>query len=451
MLEGNMKKFVQLFLIVLSVISTSLFVFYKHEYNRLRSVLEVLDTFGSNAVGKPSQPSETNTNANEFASFSVWRKFGPFFTYSAFAKQNEKQTRVQILTIVPVSVENSGKCSVWFDNKKIPVLGNLSMHQLYHQSEDDTLLKPVLLECVTVRTGQTPHAVAPYASREQGNAEAIDIVHEPLSFVKKKSDAVHACLLPLSEFFDSHLNFAEFVVFHQAVGIEKFYLYINTISLAVKKLLATHMQNKTFIVNYWNVPEELNQPATLSIVNAILMNDCLFRSRSMASYLVITDTEKFLMPKHHTTIGAVLSDISAVVTYPISQMHCHHKIFCTESQEYRMASSEQRKQSLSLLKRTQWHFQENDVEDFYILNTDKMETILSITDKSVDHIYNVPENVMLIRWYKVCTASDRSNLVTSDDEGEKYLWLKDLFSKSSLIHRALHLNDESSKIRRTIL
>lgn len=42
-----MKKYTQLILLVSTVLSILCFVFYKHEYDRLKKVLEVLDFFGS--------------------------------------------------------------------------------------------------------------------------------------------------------------------------------------------------------------------------------------------------------------------------------------------------------------------------------------------------------------------------------------------------------------------
>lgn len=437
MFDGNMKKFVQLCLIILSVISIALFFYYKHEYNRLRTVLEVLDTFGSNVVVKKPAMIEKNNSSDAFASFSIWKKFGPVFTYSAFSKQNEKQTIIYILAIAPIYMESNGICSVWFGNSKTPVLGNLSVHHLrYQASNSNNALKPILLECVTAITAGTPHAVAPYVNHVQGNVHAIDVVQE-LSFShQKKSEAVHVCLLPLPPFFNLHLSLSEFIVFHQAIGVEKFYIYFNSVSLAVKKLVAAHMQKNSFVVNIWSLPEELNEASAVPITNTILMNDCLFRSHSIASYLFVTNTEKYLVPKHHSTVGNILTDFGRVLPQSISRLHCQYRVFCVEPSKHQDDF-----QYASILDKSQWKYQGEHLEDVFLFNLDKVNIISSTTSNSINDTYRIPSDILLIHWYKACKLSDTlsASKEISDQEREKFLWLKELFSKSSLINFSLSL------------
>jgi len=53
-----MKKYQQLLIVSLGLVSFVCFLIYKHEYDRLRNVLEVLEVFGAppNRTGQLSRP-----------------------------------------------------------------------------------------------------------------------------------------------------------------------------------------------------------------------------------------------------------------------------------------------------------------------------------------------------------------------------------------------------------
>lgn len=99
-----MRKYSQLLLLILSAISILCFVFYKHEYDRLRKVLEVLDFFGSPVTelgDKALIPmSECKNGSVEFIP-DLWRLYeDEIYFYSSFQTANEKGWSMNSLATV---------------------------------------------------------------------------------------------------------------------------------------------------------------------------------------------------------------------------------------------------------------------------------------------------------------------------------------------------------------
>ena len=99
-----MKKYSQLLLLIFSVISILCFVFYKHEYDRLRKVLEVLDIFGTpvtdSANGALLLPALDCRNGSVEFIPDLWRLYeDEIFVYSSFQTPNEKGWSMNSLAV----------------------------------------------------------------------------------------------------------------------------------------------------------------------------------------------------------------------------------------------------------------------------------------------------------------------------------------------------------------
>ncbi len=99
-----MRKYYQLILLILSAISILCFVFYKHEYDRLRKVLEVLDFFGTPTVTELGDNAlvplkECRNGSVEFIP-DLWRLYeDEIYVYSSFQTANEKGWSINTLTL----------------------------------------------------------------------------------------------------------------------------------------------------------------------------------------------------------------------------------------------------------------------------------------------------------------------------------------------------------------
>ena len=95
-----MKKFHQVLLLLLSGVSLLCFVFYKHEYDRLRKVMEVLDMFGS-TVTEDIKSFEQCSNRSVDIRADFWQKYADgFYIYSAFKVSNEKDWSLNSIAVV---------------------------------------------------------------------------------------------------------------------------------------------------------------------------------------------------------------------------------------------------------------------------------------------------------------------------------------------------------------
>jgi len=95
-----MKKFHQLLLLFLSCVSLLCFVFYKHEYDRLRKVMEVLDMFGS-TVTEEYTTSKQCLNRSMYIETDSWHRYSDgFYIYSAFKVSNEKDWSMNSVAVI---------------------------------------------------------------------------------------------------------------------------------------------------------------------------------------------------------------------------------------------------------------------------------------------------------------------------------------------------------------
>lgn len=121
-----MRKYQQLILIIVSIISIVSLVQYRNEYLRLRYVLQVLNFFGSpnsiidnNCISLNESFVNSEHNFYKYSDPSpIWYNFEGYFLYSAFWEikdaDNGKRA-VKILAVGPESSFQNYKCRIWFD------------------------------------------------------------------------------------------------------------------------------------------------------------------------------------------------------------------------------------------------------------------------------------------------------------------------------------------------
>jgi hypothetical protein len=112
-----MRKYQQLVLVVVSVISLAILFMYRSENNRLKNVLDVVNFFGRNDEAAVIRIE--NSSSSSYYDFSsplpVWQRIGNgFHSYSSFYHKNSYEAGSEIITLVvgmPHSIINF-RCQV---------------------------------------------------------------------------------------------------------------------------------------------------------------------------------------------------------------------------------------------------------------------------------------------------------------------------------------------------
>ncbi|OWR52180.1 hypothetical protein KGM_208153 [Danaus plexippus plexippus] len=141
-----MKKYYQLILVVVCFISIVTLLIYRHEYYRLRYVLEVLNFFGKPGLSEVEfcGPGFNATMLSEIlrnSSMEV-RETPPlfqqidenFYSYSSFLRSYNKYEKLEIteahiintIVIGKAHVQPRFRCNIWFENSSKPKAGRFS-------------------------------------------------------------------------------------------------------------------------------------------------------------------------------------------------------------------------------------------------------------------------------------------------------------------------------------
>lgn len=437
--DVSMRKYQQLVLASLAFVSTALFLFYKHEYDRLRSVLEVLDTFGSGGT----RPDCASLLAEQgpikpFEALPSWKKVGSGYVYSAFYLVTDVgNAEVHLLGFLAPDSQPLSECTVWYDNSKEPMQGKLSGEALEvgdKTSGENSQLVAARFICTLPNADAVPYAVSlikPDSNRIQLFAyiyNANSANHVPLS------NSSAACVLPLSGPYNDRIQLAEYIEFHRLLGVTEFYVYDQGIAPNVMNFLKTFSQYVSIQVTIleWNPPEDVGAATT------ILVNDCLLRSQASSSIVLVSKVNQLLVPRFHKTLRAVIQDIEEASTNPIAQFTVDVRVFCSEfASDPRALVS---RTPLTCLKKTQWQETSLLPVDYLLIKTKAVGSIQNGFQPMFStkyHAYTVPPEVMLMHWYTKCeelgVKQDSSSKKQHDNVMLKY---KDKLMSSDFIQLA---------------
>lgn len=283
-----MKKYHQLLLLALSLISIFCFLFYKHQYDRLRKVLEVLDFFG------PPSESYTQSNLPDMLSSTVieeslqissdmWQKYSDeIHFYSAIRTVNEKGWSITSIAILKKSSGATLKklsCAVISgDTLEDKFEGTIEWKQIWN----DSSISAYALICNVPEVPGRSHLLSLYEA---------NYIHPPLNLPvnlarepRKEPAAVTLCAIShdpvwrLSETID-------YILYHAALGVESFSIYhsgtSNQVVQALREVVRTH-SNLTISLMPWNTPALPSIFLDLSLVSHACANRHIAKSGLVA-------------------------------------------------------------------------------------------------------------------------------------------------------------------------
>lgn len=315
-----MRKYYQAALVVIAIVSLVSLLFYRHEYNKLRYVLEVFNYFG-----KPyEKDGETNCTDKEaiFAKFntkfdeplSSWQRLSnDLYAYSAY---NIREGEIQIIGFGSPSSVKDMQCKIFFKNETRPSLGSFSYLSIdsnvdvAHANENFNY-KGYHLYC-TYTSNKIPTGVILF-TKSDTSLNDISILPIKSQSHSLNNSNVGVCIAPPLSKPMELMQMIGFVNFHDIIGVDNFIVYDFGIPIELNsnfKELST-AQNPYRKFTYTNIPWNFPFPGVLpNVIKDLIQADCLYRTYNKIMYVITLSWEEYIVLRYHHTLADLMADFN---------------------------------------------------------------------------------------------------------------------------------------------
>lgn len=305
-----MKKYTKLLLVAGAISSFLCFLVYKYRYDRLYSVMQVLEVFGSPEDVSCTDKSLSRSSPQDFPlSVPYWKGLeGGLEVYSAYCSPSAGESGpcplVTALAITPGagSTVPQFRCAAWYEGSLKPLEGVFSFAVEGADLPTPPPVRLLRVSCEVKFPTKIPYGVSFYSApgmSPEGREGQIVAVEPPTSPSGLQLRGLHICVLPPPFLLPDQLeNMKSSLAFHGLVGVSRMTLYApvlpHSLHAVIKGLHAhTGLQVKW---HPWTPSLQLDSSLTLNLVG----QDCYQQSRgSFQNYLVL-EPHQVLMPR---TVG----------------------------------------------------------------------------------------------------------------------------------------------------
>lgn len=290
-----MKKYHQLLLLAVSIASLTLFLVYRHEYNRLHYVLEVFNFFGQPCNFSDLRKTDILFNQKDWGSEPVWQEIEDGYLFSAFLIEKNE--------VKAIGLQNEGNnvprnCYLWFEEKKKPLPGKFKFSKINY--DEHTGMTAYFYSCYMSSSDYIPYAVSfSLRSRKDGDMKKI-LLTSPTEHSLSVNTTI--CVSP-SVF--SKRRLAEFISFHKLLGIDSFIFYNRDIPHRLTKLIRNLAGRLSLNVAFltWNYPK-----LDTSLTRLIIENDCILRTFGQSKFVITLEINEYIVPTKETNFLEMLKD-----------------------------------------------------------------------------------------------------------------------------------------------
>ncbi|XP_055704230.1 uncharacterized protein LOC129802447 [Phlebotomus papatasi] len=337
-----MRKYQQLALVIISLISVTVLLMYRNENSKLKYILEVVNFFGRTDAAALVRIENSTAFSHISPDFStplpMWTRLGnEFHSYSSFWSKNTFTAGGEVITLV-VGLRHAivnFRCQLHFPGQPSPVSGKFEFtredNEVATGDTEEFLMYRFL--CKITRDFGTPENVI--FVNTASNTEHILPIRTSRNTTLSHRSSLVACvdlvssILPKSSgksAFISDTDILQYFIHHQIVGIDEFIVYDPYhITGHIRELLYRH-GIKISLLPY-NFPFTL---ATDTQNRALLEMDCLLRTNHEAKYALLTKINEYFYPatslKRSKTLFKTLSSSSS----DIYRFEVTTKTVCTE-------------------------------------------------------------------------------------------------------------------------
>ncbi|XP_018321014.1 uncharacterized protein LOC108734113 [Agrilus planipennis] len=292
-----MRKYRTLCLFLTSVVSLSLLLVYRNEYNRLHYVLEVFDFFG-----QPCNFSELFKNDfihqyKDWGPIPTWQQNEDMYTYSAFLINN---SQVKVIALQSTKKEVARVCYLWFEDRETPVVGEFKSFLI----EGNAAYRQWIYYyyCSLSTNKSTPYAVSFVIKKRNKTFEHMKKIMITSNIKSKDLFNITICVSPT--LFSKKL-LLEFISFHELIGIENFIFYLHDIPYNVSKLVSMlspklGIQSTFYIWNYPKLESNLSR--------LIVEKECLLRTFGKTVNTITLEIDEYIIPFYSHSLSRMLSE-----------------------------------------------------------------------------------------------------------------------------------------------
>lgn len=312
-----MRKYYQAALAIIAAVSLISLLIYRHEYNKLRYVLEVFNYFG-----KPNIKAETNCTSN----LPVFTKFNPKFdepvsswqrlddnlyVYSAYSI-HEKE--IQVIGFGALNSIKDMQCVIYFENEDKPVLGLFKSVPIINSLDTSDNQQKSNYKGYHFLCGHTKNKVPTgitFLTNSEANVNTAPILPVSVSPHNLQNSSVALCVVPPLTKQMKTSDMISFINFYDLIGMDNFIVYDYGIPNKFNSYLKSMAmaQNPywkfTYTVLSWNFPFS---NVDYNTMNSIIQADCLYRTFNKALYVSVLSWEEYLVLKYHHSVIDLMAD-----------------------------------------------------------------------------------------------------------------------------------------------
>lgn len=316
-----MRKYQQLCLIVISLVSIAVLLMYRSENSRLKYVLEVVNFFGrsDNAIVRLENTTKIFIQNYDLANpMPAWTRIGTdFHVYSTFWNNNTlKAGGLESISLVAGIGNVQFQCEMEFENGKSQRGKFMFTREDVSDAHDDAKSEHFVIYtfiCKINRDFGYPKKIV-FIDTNSHSRHAVNV---RTNKVRPDKQFLTVCLnlaqmaksVPLSD-----NRFLQFFYHHSFIGIENFLIYDTDDLLSTKVRQSLFKNGININVLPYNFPFESNHPKQ---VQRILEMDCLHRTKFVSKYAVVSAPNEFLYTD--ANIKSPLSPLKQLKKYSIDK------------------------------------------------------------------------------------------------------------------------------------
>jgi len=351
---NKMKKYLKLVLVVIAVVSLISFIFYKHKYDRLYNVMEVLEIFGTPEDPNFKCPNAGSQTSPRLGQVSSWQRITDnLYVYSAYCDSLPHNSRgCALITALAVSTLTPANlhCKLWYEGSFHAIEGVFS--QQAAPSDIITDFVTYNLNCENQFPNKIPYGVTFYSDKGSPETQVPISVPGGVSSPPTISpSSLRLCLLPQDSPIDSTRAARENILFHSFLGVRHFFIYSHGLSASffdtLDKLVRQFDISVTLVP--WNVPFPLLTSSTIDLVQ----RDCFYQSRNLFQSFLTLSLNQVIVPKNSPNMTAMFKLLKRhrLLTNGLNRLRL--KRFCSEYPND--AKAQNLVQSITLLESTTYN------------------------------------------------------------------------------------------------
>ncbi|XP_046751851.1 uncharacterized protein LOC124414813 [Diprion similis] len=418
--NSSMRKYYQAALFITALVSVVSLLFYRHEYNKLRYVLEVISFFGNRGAKDPdiNRLGGIDVSENLHLQFDVplpsWQRINDdLFVYAAYHANTNEVRGIAFGKTYTISNIN---CHVFIQGVEQRVLGIFKhsriTNSLESQSTQNLEYAAYNFICEYSQPG-IPEGVSFFNKRDVFESEypILSVQNLPHNHI---TNDIAICIAPPLNRSISRMDMMTFLNFHQMIGVDHFIVYDYGIPSiftdTMKQIMNSQGLNVTFTVVPWNFPYTRISP---SISGEIAERDCLYRSYNKVKYSITLYWEEYIVLKYHHTLADLLIDFEkgllASDHYRLDTL-----LFCTQQENYYQTGNT----TLMIFEKTR-RFSEGSMKNRHVFISKPDKTW--ITDNiDIDKYISSGADLINVNHYQYCSNSENEMSYTNDRSISKF-------------------------------